>query len=276
VHAILFHLPSSKGHMSMKTKKLVNNTSKEHVIPLYNRIESLMRSKILSGQYEPNEKLPTEEELVQEFGVSKITIRNAMGRLEAQGLIVRNRGKGTFVARKVPVAKQFTVASCIEDIVLSAERYEARPLSIQTVKVAETRVARTIRDNFKLSNEDEIVLIRRIRFLDDVPIYFLENFMPIKIGRYLTMEELSTKPLLRVLKEKVGLTIVRGQMFLEACPADHDIAELLECQTFDPLMLMQVHYWLPDDEPCEVVNCFVKADYFKYKVDLDMEGVRNL
>jgi GntR family transcriptional regulator len=264
------------GQRVMKTKKLPRNSMKEQVIPLYNRIESLMRNKILSGQYEPSERLPTEEELVRQFGVSKITIRNAMGRLEAQGFVVRDRGRGTFVSRKVPVSKQFVVASGIREIVFNAERYQAVPLSIQTVKVGETRAARTIRDVLKFSNEDEIVLIRRVRFLEDVPIYFLENFMPVAIGRYLTMEDLSSKPLLKVLREKIGLTIVRGEMYMEASPADHDIAEVLECQTFDPLILMQVHYWLPNDEPCEVGNCFIRADYFKYKIELDVEEFKNL
>jgi GntR family transcriptional regulator len=257
-------------------KKPSDNVPRELVIPLYNRIESLIRNKILSGQYEPGEKLPTEDELVHQFGVSKITIRNALARLEAQGFIVRNRGRGTFVSREIPVSKQFIITGGVHDIVLDAERYEVRALGIQTVKVGETRVARTIRDLFGLSNADDFSLIRRVRLLQGVPIYFLENFMPLGIARHLTIEELSEKPLLKVLKEKIGLTIARGEMYIEAIPADHDTAEILQCQAFDPLILMQVRYWLPGEEPCEIVNCFVRADYFKYKVDLDAKGFENI
>lgn len=80
-------------------------------IPLYVRIESLVRNRILNGQLQPGDKLPTEEDLVKQFGVSQITIRNALSNLGGDGLIVRNRAKGTFVAENVPDAEGGTEQS---------------------------------------------------------------------------------------------------------------------------------------------------------------------
>ena len=80
---------------------------KKDLIPLYSRVSSIIQNKILSGQYEPRDKLPTEDELVEYFGVSKITVRNALALLEADGLIFRTRGKGTFVAPVIPETKQY-------------------------------------------------------------------------------------------------------------------------------------------------------------------------
>ncbi len=71
------------------------------MIPLYFRIESLLRNKILSGQLEPNQKISTEEELMKEFAVSRATIGSALSHLESEGLIVKLRSKGTFVANKI-------------------------------------------------------------------------------------------------------------------------------------------------------------------------------
>jgi GntR family transcriptional regulator len=246
------------------------------MIPLYARIESLLRSKILSGQYEPGEKLKTKEELVKQFGVSKITVSNALSHLQMEGLITSNRGKGTFVAEKIPVMKQFIVTSSIPDILFDAARYEVKVLDIQSVRVGETRVAKDVRAFFKLSNEDEIQWLRRVRLLKGVPIWFLENFLPLGIVQYLSKEELSKKPLLKILKEKIDLTIGRGEMYLEAVPAESDIAELLHCQTFDPLIHIQVYYWLPSGEPFETANAYLRADYFKYKVDLDPKGFEDI
>jgi GntR family transcriptional regulator len=80
--------------------------SKKDTIPLYSRVLSIIHNKIISGQYEPEEKLPTEDELVRDFQVSKITVRNALALLEADGLIHRIRGKGTYVAKVIPTTKQ--------------------------------------------------------------------------------------------------------------------------------------------------------------------------
>ncbi len=246
------------------------------MIPLYTRIEFLIRNKILSGQYEPGKKLLKEEELATHFGVSKITVRNALSHLEKEGLIVRKQGKGTFVSENIPLSKQFIITGGIRNIVLDAARYEVRAFKIQRVKVEETRVARDAQTFFNLSSKDEVAWVRRIRLLKGVPIWFLENFLPLDTVQYLSKKELSEKPLLKILKEKINLTIGRGEMYLEAVPAESDIAKLLHCQTFDPLIHIQVYYWLPSGEPFETANAYLRGDYFKYKVDLDPKGFENI
>jgi GntR family transcriptional regulator len=245
-------------------------------IPLYARIESLLRSKILSNQYSPGEKLPTREELAKQFGVSAITVANAISHLQAEGLITSNRGKGTFVSETIPVTKQFLITNNIPGIVLDASRYEVKASDIQMVRVKEARIAKQVQTFFRLSDEEEVGWIRRIRLLKGVPIWFLENFLPLGIARSLTQEQLSKKPLLEIIKEKTGLIIGRGEMTLEAVPAEPDIAELLHCQTFDPLIHIQVYYWLSTGEPLETANSFLRAEYFKYKVDIDPKGFENM
>jgi len=67
----------------------------------------------VSGRLQSGEKLPSEEELRRHYGVSRITVRNALGRLEQEGLILRDRGRGTFVADDIPVRKQFVLTGGI-------------------------------------------------------------------------------------------------------------------------------------------------------------------
>ena len=245
-------------------------------IPLYARIESLLRSKILSNRYNPGEKLPTREELAEQFGVSEITIANALSHLQVEGLITSTRGKGTFVTERIPVTRQFIITNNVRSIVLDAARYEVKAFDIQTVRVKEARIARDLQTFFKLSDEEEIGWIRRTRLLKGVPIWFLENFLPLDIARHLTKEELSEKPLLEIIKKKTDLVIGRGEMSLEAVPAEPDIAEVLHCQTFDPLIHIQVYYWLSSGEPLETSNAFLRAEYFRYKVDIDPQGFEKI
>ena len=69
---------------------------KKDLIPLYSRVSSIIQNKILSGQYEPRDKLPTEDELVEYFGVSKITVRNALALLESRWSDFPNQRKRHF------------------------------------------------------------------------------------------------------------------------------------------------------------------------------------
>jgi len=246
------------------------------MIPLYSRIESLIRSKILSGQYEPGEKIPTEEEFVKHFGVSKATIRNAISGLERDGLVTRKQGKGTFVSEAIPVSKQFIVSSAIEAIVADASRYKVTAFDIKQVQVRETRVAKDVRRFYTLSNDDEVAWLRRVRLLKSVPILFLENFIPLDLAHYFSKKELSEKPLLKIIKEKTDFTIGRGEMYIEANPAEPDIAELLHLHTFDPLINMQAYYWSSLGQPLSVSNCYMRVDYFKYKADIDPKGFENI
>jgi len=251
-------------------------TKSKEAIPLYRRLEYHLRNQILSGQLESGDQIPTQDELVQAYGVSKITVRNALAHLEAEGLIVRSAGRGTFVSEDIPVKKQFIVTGGIYDIVADAKRFEARALDIRKVPVSKTRSPRLIRDFMEYSNDELIGLVRRIRLLEGVAIYFLENYLPSEYVEHLTVEDLNTRPLLNILKEKAGLVISRGEMYIEAVPADPDVADKLQCQVFDPLILMQVYYWFPSGKPFEIVNLYMRHDYFKYKVDLDAKNFEKI
>jgi GntR family transcriptional regulator len=151
-----------------------------------------------------------------------------------------------------------------------------KPLGIENIVVSEARYARDVANFLGMGMKDTITLARRVRLLKTIPLYFLENFMPQHYGRHLSEAELALHPLLKILKEKTGLAIGRGEMFIEAVPADPDVAEILEVQIFDPLILFTVHYWLTSGEPLELVNCFVRPDYFKYKVEIEAKGFENI
>lgn len=258
----------------MKFNKIQNIRSEG--LPLYSHVEYLIRNKILRGQLEPGEKLPTEKQLAKQLGVSIITIRTALSRLNDEDLVIRNRPKGTFVSDNLPLQKQFIFTGGIYDIVTDAMRYEVKAIGIDAMKVGETRNSKEIQGFLNLRNEDSIGVVRRVRLLKGTPILFIENFIPTDFSKHLTLKDLSIKPLLKVLKEKIGLTIARGEMFIEAVPADADVADILQIDLFAPLILIQAYYWLTSGQPFEVVNLFMRSEYFKYKVELDAKGFERI
>ncbi|MBW2061736.1 MAG: GntR family transcriptional regulator [Deltaproteobacteria bacterium] len=234
-------------------KDLIN----KEVIPLYSRIASSLRNKILSGQYEPGSKLLSEERLAEHFGVSRITIRESLSHLEKEGLITRNRGKGTFVSEKIPGKKQSIYTSLL-DIVNTVQKSEIKHLGIRNVKVGQTSIAKDLRTFFGLANEDPVAQIHRVLMCDRSQLHFFENFMPLELASHITFEEIvEKKALIRILQDKIGLKIGRGEMYLEAVPADPDMAKIFGCQVFDPFVRVQVFLHFPSGDPFEIVNYFM-------------------
>ena len=243
--------------------------SKKEIIPLYSRIATILQGRIVSGQYEPGERLPTEEELVRYFGVSKITIRGALAVLEADELITRTRGKGTFVADVIPESRQ-NIHTSLNEMVRMLSKSQTKPLEIKKIKIRESRIPKDICTFFRMSKEGEIGRIRRLVTLDKV-MYFYENYMPVDIARHITKKELAEKrSIQKILKRRTGLKVTKGEMYLQAMPAERDIAELLNCQPFEPLIHVQTYFWSEPQEPFEIVNRYLRACNFKYKVDVNI------
>jgi GntR family transcriptional regulator len=243
--------------------------SKKEIIPLYSRIATILQNRIVSGQYEPGERLPTEEELVRYFEVSKITIRGALALLEDGGLITRTRGKGTFVADVIPESRQ-NIHTSLNEMVRTLSKSQTRPLEIKKIKISESRIPKDICTFFQMSKEDDIGRIRRLVTLDKV-LYFYENYMPVDITKHLTKKELAEKrSIQRILKSRAGLKVSKGEMYLQAMPAERDISELLECRPFEPLIHVQTYFWSEPQKPFEIVNRYLRACNFKYKVDVNI------
>jgi GntR family transcriptional regulator len=239
------------------------------MISLYAQVEFTLRNKILSGQYELGEKLPSENELVERFGVSKITIRHALARLEAENLIIRKSGKGTFVAETISVTKQIMFTNKIKDIILDAERYETKLLSLQTIRACESRISKDIKMFFNIAKDDDIVRIQRLRLLKHVPIYYIENYIPLNIAKNIEKNDLAKLPLLKILKEKLGVKIGGGDLYIEAIAAEPDIADVMKCQTYTPLIVRRVLYHHESGYPIDFTINFMRAEYFMYKTTID-------
>jgi len=244
--------------------------TRKEIIPLYSRVSNIIYNKIISGHYEPGEKLPTEDELALSYGVSKITIRNALSRLETEGLINRIRAKGTFVTGTIPEKKQFIYTS-LSKMDQAIKRSDTRPLDVTIIQSGDSRTPNDVRTFFGITNTDKIGRIRRVITMKGV-IYLYENYLWPDMVKHISKKELSKiKSIQEILRQKIGLHVTKGEMFLEAIPAEPDVSDILQCQSFDPLIHIQTYFWIESEKPFEIVNVYFRSCYFKYKVEVDVK-----
>lgn len=234
------------------------------VIPQYSRIASLTRHKIVSGQFSAGDKLPSEDDLVRQFKVSKITIRKAHSILQQEGLLIRTQGKGTFVAENIPSIKPISFSS-IEDIIAWVENSKVKPLCKKQISVEKRTIDSDKRAFLNITDKGEFILVQRLVFMGSIKVGFFENFLPVSMGKSLDFKKLSKSSLVGAIKAKLNLKNIQASMSIEAVPANVDVANIMQCQPFDPMILIKLHYSTSSGDPISASNCYIKMGYFKYE-----------
>ncbi len=131
--------------------------------PLYHQLKTILKSRILSREFKENGRLPTEEELCFQYNVSRVTVRQALSELMKDGLIYRDRGRGTFVTEGAEL-KQPELKGSIENLVRAAEGTRVKILSYKEV-FPPLDIAKI----FRLGKTEKVFLLELVRYFSKGP-----------------------------------------------------------------------------------------------------------
>lgn len=235
----------------------------DKAIPLYYQIETILRRQILSGELAPGSPLPSEESLGQEFDVSRITVRRALSILEDDGLIVRQRGRGTFVTEKPAGVDRTRFSGSMEDLISMGINTEAKVLDFQSVDTSEG-----LQRKLNLAEGAKALRIEKIRSVEGEPFSYVINYLPEEIGARISAADLSRRPLLMVLEEDLGLKPEYAVQEIEATIAEPEAAALLGIRVGDPLLKVERTVFDAQDRPLEYVWVLYRADKYNFVVRL--------
>ena len=238
--------------------------TREFGVPLYQQIQHLIRHRITKGDYAPGSQIPSENELCRELNVSRVTLRESLGALVRDDLLVRIQGKGTFVNATPPRRLQpVKYAGFLHEMQERMQKLTVKDVDIDT-RAAGPELAATL----SLDQGAEIVRIRRLRLIDDEPFSFTINYLPIEIGRQVSAKTLRTVPLLRILQEELKIPITGAHETIEAAPADPEIARKLAIPALYPVLHMKRVMFTTANRPFELVETYYRADKYHYSVNL--------
>ncbi len=236
---------------------------REKAIPLYYQIETILRRQILSGELPPGSPLPSEGSLGQEFNVSRITVRRALSILEDDGLILRQRGRGTFVTDKPRGIDTSRFSGSMEDLISLGIHTEAKILEFQMVDAPEV-----VRQKLNLEEGAKVLRIEKVRLVEGKPFSYVINYLPEKIGEQISAADLSLKPLLMVLEDDLGLKADGAIQVIEATVAEPEWAHMLDVRVGDPLLKAERTVFDAQDLPLEYVWVLYRADKYNFTVRL--------
>lgn len=232
--------------------------------PLYRSLATRLERRIAEGRYPIGSQLPPEPVLEQEFGVSRITIRQALSMLKRRGLVASRSGIGTVVRAGAADSKSMTVSGSIRDLIYYAAGTRYTPLGRKLVVPPPTVGA--ILD---LPAKAKSFCFRGTRSRPQGgPFGFEEVYIPEPLGIGLDNADLGGRTLFSLLEEKNDLKIAEVEQIITAIPAPSGISRKLGVAMRAPVLKAIRIYRLADGRPVEVAITFYNVAKFEYVMKL--------
>lgn len=235
------------------------------LVPLYHQLFEILYAHIDQGYWKPNDMIPPESELKAIYGVSHITVRQALNALVNSGLIVRRRGKGSFVTNP-------SITSSLTHIINFAEDMSIRGLTPRTevLEVSFPTVSKQTATKLGIEFGEKLLLIKRLRYANDEP---LSVEYAILIPRYvpgIEENDFSKRSLHETLLTDYGIQIVQAEQTIRAIAASDELAQHLNIHVGDPLLAIERLCFSQRNIPVELLRLFYRAD--RYMLHAKLKG----
>lgn len=234
---------------------------------LHHQVYMLLRQQILEGRYPADRPMPGEHDLAAGFAVARVTMRSALRRLEAEGLVTRRRGAGTFArppGRAEPV--HANLHGLAQDLLAMGRR-----TTVRLVEAAYVAAPAEIAALLKLPAGSVVQKSVRVRSMQDTPFSHLTTWVPEDIGRRFTEGSLATEPLLGLLQQ-AGIELAHACQTISAKLADMPVAVLLGAEPGEALLWVKRQVFDRDGRVVELIEALYRPDMYAYRIDLLWEG----
>jgi GntR family transcriptional regulator len=226
--------------------------------PLYIQIAHILRQSIENGQFRKGEKLPSENELVQRFGISRITATAALDELVKAHLAYRERGRGTFVAQ--PFLSNFSFfSSFTEDM-----RERGLDPSSHLVSLLLARPDLETLEKLHMSDTADFYCLKRVRLANNEPVVYQSAYLPVEIYPELQNIDFEKQYLYDVMRKTFGFKPTWGEAIVEASAASSEEAGFLDIKNGAPVLTIW-HLSLDDRSVVlEYVRSVYRSDRFSF------------
>jgi len=234
-------------------------------LPLYYQLKEVLKQQIRVGHLAPHTAIPSEPELVAQYHVSRATVRQALTELVHEGLLYRQHGRGTFVCE--PRVQQQTISE-LTSFSEELRRRGKHPGGVLFVSEL-VRGSQHVREQLRLTDEEQVVRLERLRTADDTPISYEIDYLPYpraasvyqrakEAGDGSLYNLMASEGLLPYIAEqsfKAGAATTREAELLRVAP--DDLGVRLACTTFDET-----------GSPIEYTEAFFPENLYEFRLTL--------
>jgi GntR family transcriptional regulator len=234
-------------------------------IPLYHQISQEIYRRIAEGNYAADGAMPTEADLSMEFEVSRATVRQAIGELVDQRLVVRRRGSGTFLRKGAERVLGQRFRGSLLDLMNETRRAGIGDLEVRSDAPIPARIAEMLRLKAPVGS-----VVRRTRTMDGEPFSYTINYLPPEVGALLSRAELKAQPVMWLLEAK-GLRLIGATQSIRAQLADAEVSSRLSQPLGAAVLFVERLVMAEPDRPVELVQSWYRGDRYEYSVGLDLK-----
>ncbi len=235
-------------------------------VPLYSQLKELLRARILDGCYAPHSRMPSENELGQTYGVSRITVRQALGDLQKEGLIFKIHGKGTFVAKP----KAFQNVSTLQGLGESMKQMGYEVLN-KLRSLRHVPASALVAERLRVDEGRTVTEIRRVRLINREPISLEITWLPRAVGEKLEKADLVTRDIFLILENDCGIALGHADLAIDAVLADSDLTQALNVEEGSPIMRIERLTHTADGTPLDFEHLYYRGDAFQYRLRIDRQ-----
>lgn len=233
---------------------VINRSSK---LPLHQQLYDLLRAKIRSGAWQEGQMIPAEPELMKQYGVSRIVIRQVLNRLVSEGLIFRQQGRGSFVSERRLEEGLLRIISFTEDM-------HQRGLTPKTSVLFKGLVpaSEEIAEHLDIESGEELARLERLRLANDEPVSIEDSCLVHRYCPGILEHDYALVPLRQTLQQEFGIRITHARQVIQAVQATAKQAQLLTTAAKSPLLLIERVSFSEQDQPVEFLRIYYRGDRY--------------
>jgi GntR family histidine utilization transcriptional repressor len=208
----------------------------ESPAPLYARVKQMIAQQIQAGTWPPHYRVPSESELVNQLGFSRMTINRALRELTAEGLLVRMQGVGTFVAEPKTQSALFEVHNIADEIAARGHRH-----SCQVVTLVEEAAGASRALGLDVREGQRIFHSVIVHYENDIPVQIEDRYVNAQVAPDYLKQDFTRETPYAYLNRVAPLT--EGEHVVEAILADEQACQLLQIERGEPCLLIRRRTW---------------------------------
>ncbi len=244
---------------------LSEKIDKGNPTPMYYQLKLIILDMIDSSKLKPGDKIPTENELVEMFSVSRTTVRQAIAELTFEGYLERKKGKGTFVTQPKPLQDFMRSLGSFNDQI----GYLGMTPSTKVLMLKPVSATKQVADKLNVKVGEKVFFLRRLRYADGEPMVLVDTYLPSSCS-VIFDRDLEKESLYQILSSSHTTRVVKAVRQFEATISDNSLGTLLETGAGSPLLLVKTVGYNANDEAIEysVANYVGSKSHFVVQVSI--------
>jgi len=242
---------------------IANTINRDSPLPLYYQLKQILVEQIEANEWNPGDLIPSEQELQDTYGLSRTTVRQTLSEMVNDGLLNRQRGRGTFVASNKmspDPSKRLDASEYLDQQGIVA--------GWQIIEHGWTEPPEGVRERLQVASTTQIYRIHRLRLADGEPIGCHFAYIPESIVLYINIAAMTEGGSLRYLRDAPQLENCVACHAIEATVADETEMTLLGVERGHPILAIERTVTAVDGKPIELLQAAYRGDRFKYQITI--------